>query len=173
LPAGYYTVMSKTLFIVRHAKSSWDNPMLADHDRPLKQKGIKKTLKVAGYVKTRIICPELFLSSTAARAKQTALIMAEELGYPKEKIQYTKKLYHAGADTILNELYALPDDINSVMIFGHNPGFTYFVNEFLDPSLDNLPTSGLVSVSFKADKWQEIDASDFHVNFVVIPKMLK
>ncbi len=165
--------MTKTLYIVRHAKSSWDDPLLADHDRPLMPKGIKKTLKTAGYIKSRIACPELLLSSTATRAKQTAQIMAEELGFPKEKILFTRNLYHAGPDTIFNELYALPDEISSVMIFGHNPGFTYFVNEYLDPSLDNLPTSGLVGITFNADKWQEIDASEFHVNFVVIPKLLK
>ncbi len=99
--------------------------------------------------------------------------MASELGYPLGKINYNRNLYHAGPDAIFNELYTLSNNINSVMIFGHNPGFTYFVNEFLIPTIDNLPTSGIVCLTFDTHKWQEIDTSGFHVNFVVIPKMLK
>jgi phosphohistidine phosphatase len=165
--------MSKTLYIVRHAKSSWDDPFLPDHERPLAPKGVKKTLKIAGFLKSNISCPELFLSSTAVRAKQTAGILASELGYPEGKIKYTKNLYHAGEDDIFNELYSLPDNIHSVMIFGHNPGFTYFVNLFLNPTIDNLPTSGTVSISFSTEKWHKINSAKFHVNFVVFPKMLK
>lgn len=165
--------MNKTLYIVRHAKSSWDDPFLSDHERPLAPKGIRKTKKVTGFLKNSISCPELFLSSTAIRAKQTAGIVAAELGYPEEKIKYSKNLYHAGEETIFNELYGLPDNIHSVMIFGHNPGLTYFANHFLDPTIDNLPTSGVVSVTFDTGKWEEIDTAGFHVNFVVFPKMLK
>jgi phosphohistidine phosphatase len=165
--------MNKTLYIVRHAKSSWEDPFLSDHERPLAPKGVRKTKKIAGFLKNSISRPELFLSSTAVRARQTAGILAKELGYPEEKIKYTANLYHAGEDAIFNELYALPDDIHSVMIFGHNPGFTYFVNLFLNPTIDNLPTSGTVSVSFSTNKWNEINTAKFHVNFVVFPKMLK
>ena len=165
--------MNKTLYIVRHAKSSWEDPFLSDHERPLAPKGVRKTKKIAGFLKNSISRPELFLSSTAVRARQTAGILAKELGYPKEKIKYTANLYHAGEDAIFNELYALPDDIHSVMIFGHNPGFTYFVNLFLNPTIDNLPTSGTVSISFSTNKWNEINTAKFHVNFVVFPKMLK
>jgi phosphohistidine phosphatase len=165
--------MNKTLYIVRHAKSSWEDPFLSDHERPLAPKGVRKTKKIAGFLKNSISRPELFLSSTAVRARQTAGILAKELGYPEEKIKYTANLYHAGEDAIFNELYALPDDIHSVMIFGHNPGFTYFVNLFLNPTIDNLPTSGTVSISFSTNKWNEINTAKFHVNFVVFPKMLK
>ena len=164
---------NKTLYIVRHGKSSWDDPFLSDHERPLAPKGINKTLKVAGFLKNNISCPDLFLSSTAVRAKETAGILAKELGYPEEKIKYSTNLYHAGEEAIFSELYALPDEVNSVMIFGHNPGFTYFVNKFLDPTIDNLPTSGTVSVTFNTGRWDEIDTAGFHVNFVVFPKMLK
>ncbi len=163
----------KTLYIVRHAKSSWDDPGLADHDRPLMKKGINKTLKITEFLKWKITCPDLFLSSTAVRARQTAEIISQGINYPSEKISITNNLYHAGSETIFNELYGLSNQVNSVMIFGHNPGMTYFVNKFLNPTIENLPTSGIVSVSFETNKWEKINEAKFHVNFVMFPKMLK
>ncbi len=163
----------KTLYIIRHAKSSWDDPGLTDHDRPLMQKGINKTIKITEFLKWKIICPDLFLSSTAVRARQTAEIISKGLNYPSEKINTSNSLYHAGSESIFNELYGLSNQINSVMIFGHNPGLTYFANKFLNPTIENLPTSGVVSISFETNKWEKINEAKFHVNFVMFPKMLK
>jgi len=163
----------KTLYIVRHAKSSWDNPSLSDHDRPLMQKGINKTIKITEFLKWKITCPDLFLSSTAVRARQTAEIISKGLNYPSKRIIATNKLYHATTESIFNELYGLSNQIILVMIFGHNPGLTYLVNKFLNPTIENLPTSGVVSVSFETNEWKKINEAKFHVNFVMFPKMLK
>jgi phosphohistidine phosphatase len=113
------------------------------------------------------------LSSTAVRAKKTAELVANELLYPEDKIMTSKALYHADSEEIFDALYVISNDINSVMIFGHNPGFTYFVNQFIRPTIENLPTSGVVSIEFITDKWEEISNAKFHVNFVMFPKMLK
>lgn len=163
----------KTLFIVRHAKSSWEDPQLSDHDRPLLPIGTKKTKRIAKYLLERQIVPDLMLSSTARRAYETAKLVAENIGYPIDLIKTSTELYHAGSGDIFTELYAVDNTINSVMIFGHNPTFTYFVNQYLDPRIENLPTSGLVSVDFVCDKWEDINVSKFQVNFVVFPRMLK
>jgi len=163
----------KTIYVVRHAKSSWDDPTLSDHDRPLNETGIRKTKIIVEYLKRNKIAPELLKSSSAKRALSTAKIIAEALDYPAEKIIVEENLYHASSDKVFDELFILPDSINSVMIFGHNPTFTYFVNEFLNPQMDNLPTSGVVSISFETDEWEKIAMVDYKVNFVVTPKLLR
>lgn len=163
----------KTLYVVRHAKSSWDDPSLTDHDRPLLKKGIEKTKKINQFLSQNIKCPDLMLSSTAIRAKATAELIAKALQYPNENILTTQSLYHADTVEVFNELYAIPNNIQSVMIFGHNPGLTYFVNQFLRPTIDNLPTSGVVSIEFITDNWGKISEAKYHVNFVIFPKMLK
>ena len=163
----------KTLHIVRHAKSSWEDHSLSDHDRPLLPAGKKKTRRIVNFLNERRVKPDLLLSSSALRAFETAKIIAQGIGYPEDKIKKEPGLYHASSDEIYSELFTLPDDIDSVMIFGHNPTLTYFVNYFVSPTIENLPTSGVVSITFKSDKWEQISDSDFHVNFVVFPRMLK
>ena len=163
----------KTLYLVRHAKSSWENFSLSDHDRPLLQSGIKKTKRIIAFLREKQVMPDMLKSSSAKRALDTAKLIAHGIGYPESKIGVNKGLYHASAETIYHELYALPDDVQSVMLFGHNPTFTYFANDFISPAIDNLPTSGVVSIGFKTDKWENINGAAFKVNFVVFPRMLK
>lgn len=163
----------KTLTIVRHAKSSWENPTLSDHDRPLLPVGIKKTSRIVKFLQQRTIHVDLMISSSAARAFATAIMIAEGIEYPADKILTEPKLYHAHADEIYDILFEISNEIDSVMIFGHNPTFTYFANYFVSPTIENLPTSGVVSVSFDCNEWEQITDSDFHINFVVFPRMLK
>jgi phosphohistidine phosphatase len=163
----------KTIYIVRHAKSSWDNPGVDDHDRPLAASGVKKTKLIIDFLKKNNVLPDLMMSSTAERAKKTAFMIANGLGYPIEEVLVDRKLYHASPDNILDELYIQPDSINSVMIFGHNPTLTYFVNQFIDPPIINLPTSGVVVIEFATEKWSEIGSAKYRTLFTVFPKMLR
>lgn len=164
---------TKTVYIVRHAKSSWDNFALSDHDRPLLPVGIKKTKRISKYLKSKKVLPDLFISSSAVRAFETARLIAKGIGYETDDIVKRKELYHAGIDEIYDELFSIDNSVNSVMIFGHNPTFTFFVNNFVSPEIDNLPTSGVVGVEFKANSWESIANAKFKVNFVVFPRMLK
>jgi len=162
----------KLLTIVRHGKSLWGNFELSDHDRPLKDTGIKRTKKIINFLNQRDFKPELLLSSDAIRAFQTATMIAEGIGYPVEKIQKSSTLYHASTSNIYSELFAIDNDIDSVMIFGHNPGFTDFVNDFVHPKIDNLPTTGTVCIEFKTNKWENIVDAEYDVKFAVYPRML-
>jgi phosphohistidine phosphatase len=146
---------------------------LSDHDRPLLPVGEKKTKRIVAYLKSKGIVPDLMLSSSAKRAYETARIIAQGLGYPEEDIRKGPNLYHASSDDILSELYGLDNNIESVMIFGHNPTFTYFVNHYLEDTIFNLPTSGLVGIVFETEKWEKISEAKNHVKFFVTPKMLK
>ncbi len=163
----------KTLYIVRHAKSSWDNFELSDHDRPLLPVGIKKTNRVIQFLRDKNVIPELFISSSAVRAFETATLIAHSVDYEPDAIVKTKNLYHAGEGEIYNELFSIDNSVNSVMIFGHNPTLTYFVNNFVVPEIDNLPTSGIVSIVFKTNSWESIANAKFKVKFVIFPRMLK
>lgn len=162
----------KQLTIIRHAKSSWSNPGLSDHDRPIKQVGIERTGKIVDYLVTNSFKTELIISSTALRAVQTAEIIASGIGYDLNKIVKLSSLYMADVEDIMDELYMLEDNISSVTIFGHNPAFTELVNEYLSPEIYNLPTTGTVCVEFKTNRWTKISNSKSKINFAVYPRML-
>ena len=163
----------KTLYIVRHAKSSWDHPGLGDDQRPLLEKGKKRTKYVIDYFLNKKLKPDLIISSHAVRAFETAKIFAVGLNYPEDKIVVSKGMYHGNLDSLYNYFFDLDDNIESLMMVGHNPTFTYFANQFLDKSIDNLPTSGVVCIEFMTDKWDEIISAKKRTNFVISPKLLK
>lgn len=164
---------TKTIYIVRHAKSSWDNFGLSDHNRPLLPVGIKKTKRISEYLKKNKVLPDLLISSSAVRAYETATLIAKDIGYELDAIVKEKNLYHAGVNEIYNELSSIDDSVNSVMIFGHNPTLTYFVNNFVVPEIDNLPTSGVCCIEFKTGRWELISNAKFKVKFLTFPRMLK
>ena len=163
----------KTLYLCRHAKSSWDEPGLADEQRPITPKGIQKTDKVIRYLKKKEISPGLIITSHAVRAYETALLVAEGLGYPAEKILTERKIYDGYYDRILDVIYATKNDIGSLMIFGHNPTITHLANLFLHPGIEMLPTSAVVGISFNTDAWEKIPAAEARQEFIIYPKMLK
>lgn len=161
----------KTLYIVRHGKSSWEHNV-PDDERPLLEKGIKRTLKIGKYLYERSTDVDLIISSYALRAFETAKILAAALDYPKEKIIIANNLYQATTDRLYDELYGIDDSIKCVMMFGHNPTFTSFANHFLEENIDWLPTSGVVAVNFLTDHWTEISSAKHEVLFTVFPKEL-
>ncbi len=143
----------KTLTIVRHAKSSWKNTGLTDRERPLNRRGERDAPEMGRRIHEHGIRPSLLLSSPAVRALTTAKIIAGELGYPLEFLQREEQLYLASVTDIQDVLVAQDPGFNSIMIFGHNPGFTDFAN-FLVPGLtNNLPTAGVVSVQLETEDW--------------------
>lgn len=162
----------KTLYIVRHGKSAWDNPDLKDHDRTLLPKGIKRTEKVALFLASKSHKPDLIISSSAIRAFETAKILATELSYEEEKIRIDSNIYYQGSEYLMELLYGLPNEVNAVMLIGHNPTFSHFANKFLDKPISDLPTTGTVSVSFETKKWEEIHTAVKNTNFVIVPRML-
>ncbi len=162
----------KTLFLVRHAKSSWENPDVKDHERPLLQKGIKRTEKIAEFLKRRKLTPGIIVSSHAVRANETAGLIAKHLSYPEEDIIIDEKLYLSGVNSIMNVIYALPEEKDSAMIVGHNPCMTQLVNLFLETKIETLPTTGLVCVAFDTKTWSDVPLAESKVKFVVFPKDL-
>lgn len=163
----------KTIYILRHAKSSWDFPHLTDEERPLIDKGKKRTRLINEYLIENKISINLILSSHAVRAFDTAKIVARAIGNPLDEIKINKMIYHSNEENIVDQFYDLSDDISSVMVVGHNPTLTNFVNLFLDEKIEWLPTSGLVSISFHTDQWVKLSQAKFTTNFVITPSKLK
>ena len=143
----------KILTIVRHAKSSWSDTGLSDAKRPLNRRGKHDAPMMGERMLEHGIRPSLIVSSPATRAWTTATIIAKAINYPREFLQKEKGLYLASLDGILDVVVAQDNAFNNLMIVGHNPGLTDFVN-FLVPGLtNNLPTAGVVSVEIKQDDW--------------------
>ncbi len=162
----------KTLYIVRHAKSSWNHPELSDEERPLLEKGKKRTRKIINYLREKNVSVDLIISSHAVRASETARIIAHGIGYPPENIRISQQVYHASAGLLLDQFFDLSDDISSLMIVGHNPAFTNFANQFLEKKIDWLPTSGVVSVSFDTRLWVNLPLAKPRLNFIIYPREL-
>jgi phosphohistidine phosphatase len=162
----------KTLYVVRHAKSSWENTDLPDLERPLNDRGKTDAPRMGKRLKEKEIYPELLISSPAKRAFSTAKRIAEILNYKAENIKIKEKLYHAGADQILGVLKNVKDSIESVMIFGHNPGLTDFVNEFSEEDFvtDNIPTCGIAAFHIPIESWTDIKFGIAELQFFDYPK---
>jgi phosphohistidine phosphatase len=159
----------KKIILIRHAKSAWDNPWLGDHDRPLAERGIVDAPKMANRLKKRGIHPEIILSSTAKRASETAIITAKALGFPEDEITWEKNLYHASPNTILKYIHLQKDSKNTLIVFGHNPGFNELIN-YLGGNIENLPTAGQFGFKLKSDHWQDLGPKTAEVWFVDYPK---
>lgn len=164
----------KTVYIVRHGKSSWENPDLPDHFRKLLPEGEKRTEKVGRHLRMKLINPDLIITSSATRALETAKIMARELRYPPDQININTTFYRTGNDEIMETLYELPEEIESVMLVGHDPVFTELVNFFLEPEnrIKKLPTSAVAAFHFKTEHWEEIENAKHHLEFLITPKDL-
>ena len=161
---------NRLLIIVRHGKSDWADPDLADIDRPLKSRGVQDSYRMAGRLKDRGLCPDLLIPSPATRAMSTAMIFARELGYDNANIRVMEELYHASPNNLVNIACHLPGDRYTVMLFGHNPGLTDFVNIYLKNRVDNIPTAGVVTLEFERGHWSDLHPSRLVAETVEFPK---
>ncbi|MDP2088879.1 MAG: histidine phosphatase family protein [Flavobacteriaceae bacterium] len=146
----------KTLYIVRHAKSSWDFNEVKDYDRPLTERGISDAYLIASVLKNKIKKPDVFISSSANRALHTAIIFSDTLGYPLTNLKINRSLYSFSDGYLLKTIYALDDDFDTAIIFSHNHGINDFVNEFGNQTIDNVPTAGVVGIKFDENHWKNI-----------------
>ncbi len=162
----------KRVFVMRHGKSSWENPTWKDIERPLLKKGKKRTKRVAKFLKMNDLKPDLIISSPAKRARMTAKIV-NEIWDNTIPMRIEPLVYHGDENDLDNLLYGLENDINTVMIIGHNPDLTDWVNRYKHPPIWNLPTSGVFGVEFLTDKWEDIPLAEFREILYLEPKMLK
>ena len=149
----------KTLFLVRHAKSSKDDPTLADRDRPLADRGLKEAPKMGKRLAKRRVTPDLLVSSPALRALTTAQLIADELGCARKDIVVDDRLYASSANGLLAVIHALDQTLASVMLFGHNPEFTDLAHR-LSSDIVDMPTCAVAEFSFDTKKWSDVGNVD-------------
>jgi phosphohistidine phosphatase len=167
----------KRLYLLRHAKSSWKDVSLADHDRPLAPRGGRASKSMARHLRDRGIEPDLVLCSTARRARETLDRIAPALG--TTAIEIEPGLYGASAHGLLGRLHDVPDEIESVMLIGHNPAMEELAIDLARPSAAasdlaaKFPTGALAVLTFTASTWRELGDGTAELVELVKPRDLK
>ena len=146
----------RRIILLRHAKSSWDDPRLPDIARPLNKRGLRDAPEMGRRFKRRGITPAAILSSNATRAITTARLVAGEIGFPAASIRELPDLYLASPGTIVALLAREAENCTDLVLIGHNPGLSELADHITDASIDNLPTCGAFAASFNCSSWADI-----------------
>lgn len=146
----------KTIYIVRHAKSSWEYSGIRDIDRPLKKRGINDSYLLSGVLQKKIATPDVFVSSCANRALHTAIIFSYSFNYPLANIKISKSLYSFSDGYLIKTVKALDDGFDSAMVFSHDHGINTFVNKFGSKKINHVPTCGVIGIKFDTQHWKDI-----------------
>lgn len=163
----------KQLLICRHAKSSWKDSSLADFDRPLNKRGKRDAPRMGKLLGSQKIHPDLIVSSPAKRARKTALHLAKDLNYPQNRIVYMDAMYAATPENLIACIHSFDDRHDRAIMVGHNSGFTMLANILGNLRIPNVPTCGIVGLSFEVDSWQDVEKKEGDLMFFYYPKMLE
>ena len=160
----------KQLVVIRHAKSSWDDPSLKDQDRPLNPRGLKDAPRMGGLLKAWGYPPDHILSSPALRATTTADLIAAAVDHPATDIEIRGDLYEEGTKGLMSAVHDLDDRWHRVYLIGHNPDLTDLINDLSDAGVSHLPTTGIAILEFEVDAWQHIMEGSGHMLRFEYPK---
>lgn len=159
----------KKIFIVRHAKSDWDNNLI-DFERPLNERGHRDAPIMAERIKAIGERPDLIISSPAMRAKTTAKYFAEVFNYPSDCIKYHHEIYDVGQRFTIDMLTKLSPKIESVMVFGHNPDHSHLATYLSNENIGNMPTCAVVGVEMQTEYWTDIKNAESRLICFDYPK---
>ena len=160
----------KTLILVRHAKSDWNEAGLSDIERPLNERGKKDAPLMAKRLRKKGVKIDAFVSSPAKRALRTARFFAEEFDVKKDDIQVEKSLYGALTSQFEQVVASGKDKDDTIAIFSHNPGITEYANTLCNVHTDNMPTCGIFAVQADVEKWQDFTKAEKMFLFFDYPK---
>ncbi len=165
------------LWLLRHAKSSWDDPALDDGDRPLAPRGERAADRMRAYLDAETVRPALVLSSSAVRARQTLARVLPALG-PDLEVRIEPRLYVFSADPLLDRLREVPENLASVMVVGHNPALHDLAvmlatrGDRLDDLTRKFPTAALAEIRTPSDSWRELGDEPAELTRFVVPREL-
>ena len=160
----------KTLLLLRHAKSDWDDPSLRDFDRPLAARGKRDAPRIGKALRKRGPLPDLIVSSPAARAKATIKAVSKAAGLDLE-IQFDETVYGASCPELMKLIRRLPDRRSCALLVGHNPGFEDLVGR-LSGSHERMPTAALACLQFQTDHWEDVNDGEGKLGWLLTPKHL-
>jgi phosphohistidine phosphatase len=170
-------VIERRLYLLRHAKSSWKDERLADHDRPLAGRGKRAAKAIAGHLRKQGIEPELVLCSTATRARETLAGIRAVLGDGEVRLE--RELYRAGPGVLLARLHAVPEAVGSVMVIGHNPGLEDLAlllarrGSTVRELEAKFPTGALATLALRGSDWAGLDRASADLIAFVRPRDLE
>lgn len=160
----------KTLLLLRHAKSDWHSAAASDFERPLNGRGKQAASLIGQRLAERAGRPERIISSPAKRARQTAKRIAVEIGFAKGAIEHNETIYEASLETLIDLVRSLDDRDDSVMLVGHNPGFSE-LGQWLTPEAPEwLPTCGLLELELPIETWRQLEAGCADLRLYDYPK---
>lgn len=162
--------MSKNLWLVRHAKSSWNHGEVPDAHRPLNERGYRDAPEMAARIKKAGATPDLIITSHAIRAYSTAMIFADVFKYPHGDIRIMTKLYGAEVSSYMSAIHSLPDQYNTVFLFAHNPTISSTMELLAGLEHQELPTCGIAHIQFAYDSWTECSAKSGKLMLLDYPK---
>jgi phosphohistidine phosphatase len=171
------TVWVRRLHLLRHAKSSWDDDALRDRDRPLAPRGRRASKRIASWARKHDVRPQLVVSSSAVRARETLRGVLPGLGEPEVWIEVA--LYAASAETLLERVHALPDEAEEAMLIGHNPGLGDLLlllaapGELRERAEAKVPTGALATLEADIERWADLEPGGAQVVSFVVPRQLK
>jgi phosphohistidine phosphatase len=145
----------KTIYLVRHAKSSWKDANTSDFDRPLNHRGMKSAPLMAEKLKAMGVRPDHVISSPANRAISTAELFCETFDYPSEQIVQRMEIYEGRASQMLTIVQEIPESVTTALFFGHNPTITEFANLLAGSHLEGMETCGVVRIDLDITSWKE------------------
>lgn len=161
----------RILVLIRHAKSSWNNPLLSDYNRPLNERGLRDAPEMGRRLAKHNVKPDLIIASTARRAAETAKAIAAGVGYAEEAIQWVDELYHCVPAVFKEVLSTVDDKVKSVFMVAHNPGTTEFAHSLVAGlPAGEVPTCAAVGVTFKTAHWRSLSKENATVLFFETPK---
>ena len=161
----------KSIFLLRHAKSSWKDQSLPDFERPLNRRGRRAAETIGSYLRAKEIVPDLVLSSTAIRARETLEIVVKTAKWRAE-VRYDERIYEAGAIRLLEIVSQIENDRETVLVVGHNPGMEEFL-QLLSGKIEQIPTGGLAKLVLKTSKWVTVLDKKASLEWLIRPRELE
>ena len=161
----------RTLYLLRHAKSSWKDESLVDFERPLAGRGRRACESIAGLIRSEQVEFDLLLSSTAVRARET-IERIRQVAKLRTELRFDERIYEASADRLLEVISQIENDRKNVLLIGHNPGFEELL-QLLTGDVERVPTACLAKIKFKIPKWSEVGPNQGTLEWIVRPKELE
>jgi len=162
----------RTVTLIRHAKSSWNDPSLTDFERPLNKRGIRDAPRVGEALEQAEVSFDKVLCSDARRARQTLSLLKQGIEIDEDNIEYRSDMYGASADHLLSCITTQPESISNIALVGHNPGMEDLAYKLAEEPVGSMQTCCIVHMEFDSEKWTDLSTAAGKVGLIIKPRDL-
>lgn len=163
----------KHIYLIRHAKSDWNNQWLTDFERPLNTRGVHDTEKIGKELNKLGFNPEKIIASSSKRTTETIQLLCKHIPFNFKHVKFNSKLYHPSIENFIHVLEDLPDELDSVALVSHNYGISEFADYLTESFMEAMPTCAVVYIALEIDSWKEIVRGVGIKKWYIYPKMLR